>query len=247
MLLVGNDIVDLRHAGCVGKAGHPRFVERVFCAEEQAVIRNSSDPDRVLWLHWAAKEAAYKIACKLLPRPVFAHSRFRVAIDGSVSDCAPGCRCRQTLSARVVYGSVVVALRVFLSHSFVHAYGTADAGPDALRSVHAGLASQSSTASTPLQELTVSFSAAEMNSILSTESALVRLRAKADLARHLGLLPERLQIIRPGAKGDRQPPQLLLDGRPADVDLSLSHHGAFVAWAFASTRQDGHEPVLQDA
>jgi phosphopantetheine--protein transferase-like protein len=232
---VGNDIVDLQRPGSIGKAAHDRFVERVFSPKEQETIHASVDPDRMLWLHWAAKEAAYKVACKFLTHPVFTHSRFEVTLQRHPASCASGCDCQQTLPARVSYNGVVVALNILLSHVAVHAYGAAVADGTAGRpeEVIAGMAAGEPGAQRGLGSLAVSFSAAELRSIHTRQSALVRLHAKAALARHLGLPPDRLQIIRPGSKGDWQPPRVFIDDQSADIDLSLSHHGAFVAWAFA--------------
>ena len=68
-LLVGNDIVDLRDRRCPGKSRHLRFVNRVFHPAEASRILSSPDADGMLWLHWAAKESAYKVASKVLGDP----------------------------------------------------------------------------------------------------------------------------------------------------------------------------------
>lgn len=74
---VGNDIVDLSATAGI----HPRFIERVCTAEERLRIEASSDPKRMLWSLFAAKEAAYKAAVKLGLEPGFAHRRFEVSPD----------------------------------------------------------------------------------------------------------------------------------------------------------------------
>jgi phosphopantetheinyl transferase (holo-ACP synthase) len=57
-------------------------------------------------------------------------------------------------------------------------------------------------------------------------SAAARTFACHTLAARLGLSPARLTIAKRG-----RIPKLLLDGEPARADLSLSHHGRFVAFA----------------
>jgi phosphopantetheinyl transferase (holo-ACP synthase) len=57
-------------------------------------------------------------------------------------------------------------------------------------------------------------------------SAAVRALAREDLAPLLGAEPGSLEIGRRG-----RIPLLLVGGRAAPLDLSLSHHGRFVAWA----------------
>jgi phosphopantetheinyl transferase (holo-ACP synthase) len=57
-------------------------------------------------------------------------------------------------------------------------------------------------------------------------SAAVRALARADLAALLGAAPEALEFARRG-----RIPVLCVAGSEAPLDLSLSHHGRFVAWA----------------
>jgi phosphopantetheinyl transferase (holo-ACP synthase) len=57
-------------------------------------------------------------------------------------------------------------------------------------------------------------------------SAAVRALARADLAPLLGAAPEALEFARRG-----RIPVLRVAGGEAPLDLSLSHHGRFVAWA----------------
>ncbi len=77
--LAGNDVVDIGDRANAGAHERPRFVARVFDGEERRAIAASDEPAVLLWCFFAAKEAAFKLACKLGPRPVFAHRRFAVA------------------------------------------------------------------------------------------------------------------------------------------------------------------------
>lgn len=67
-------------------------------------------------------------------------------------------------------------------------------------------------------------------------SVRVRLLLREGVGRRLGLDPARLRVVRepdPSSWDGRGPPLLCLDDAPLDVDVSLSHHGRFVAWAAA--------------
>jgi phosphopantetheinyl transferase (holo-ACP synthase) len=79
--LIGNDLVDLRAREAGGKSRDARFVARVFTAREAELIARSARPDAALWMLWAAKEAAYKVAKKLRPDAIFAHSCYDVIPD----------------------------------------------------------------------------------------------------------------------------------------------------------------------
>ncbi len=67
---IGNDIVDLLAPEPVL---HPRYIERVFTANEQAFVREKRAN---LWLTWAAKEAAYKAVKRWKPNAYFSPRTF---------------------------------------------------------------------------------------------------------------------------------------------------------------------------
>jgi phosphopantetheinyl transferase (holo-ACP synthase) len=71
---------------------------------------------------------------------------------------------------------------------------------------------------------------AELASPDADPSAAVRALAREDLASLLGAEPGALEIGRRG-----RIPVLLVAGFPSPLDLSLSHHGRFVAWAYEWT------------
>jgi len=70
LISIGNDIVDLRRPE---PALHNRFIERVFARSEREVVESSIT---MIWLFWAAKEAAYKVVKRLRPETVFSPSLF---------------------------------------------------------------------------------------------------------------------------------------------------------------------------
>jgi phosphopantetheinyl transferase (holo-ACP synthase) len=57
--MIGNDIVDLKYSASNWK--RPRFLDKVFMQNEQALIFSSENKHETLWLLWSMKEAAYKI------------------------------------------------------------------------------------------------------------------------------------------------------------------------------------------
>lgn len=56
--MIGNDIVDLKHSASNWK--RPRFLNKVFTQNEQALIFSSENQHQTFWLLWSMKEAAYK-------------------------------------------------------------------------------------------------------------------------------------------------------------------------------------------
>lgn len=78
---IGNDVVDLGDRPRVTPRHRRRFIERVFCEREQALLDAEGAPEGLVWSLFAAKEAAFKVVCKLGPLPVFAHRKFEVQPD----------------------------------------------------------------------------------------------------------------------------------------------------------------------
>jgi phosphopantetheinyl transferase (holo-ACP synthase) len=76
--LAGNDVVDLGDPANAGAHERARFIARVCGDEERAALAVAGDPGGLLWAFFAAKEAAFKLVCKVGSRPVFAHRHFTV-------------------------------------------------------------------------------------------------------------------------------------------------------------------------
>jgi len=81
-----------------------------------------------------------------------------------------------------------------------------------------------------------SFTQEERASIRNVDSVWVRAYLKQDIAERLGIDPLRLQIIRPAKQNKIYPPFLLIDHKRASMDISLSHHGRWAAWAYSVPR-----------
>lgn len=184
--MIGNDVVDFAHRSTQPGAHNPRFDARVFSERERALIAGD-ETERVRWVLWAGKEAAYKAVKKLERAAVWAPSRFEVTLASRAA-------------GSVRHGARELALRIDERDALVHAVASADCDGEALAEV-----------------------AESASEDLSAEARELACRA---LAARLGVARQRLSV----AKRERIP-VLLLDGEPAGADLSLSHHGRFVAFA----------------
>ena len=185
--MIGNDVVDFADRSTQPGARNPRFDARVFSELERALIGGDAT-QRVRWVLWAAKEAAYKAAKKLDPALVWAPSRFEVSLESRER-------------GRVRHGERVLALHIEERADYVHA--VARCGPNAGEE-------RSGVAEAASDDL----------------SAEARAFARRALAARLGVAEERVAIAKRG-----RIPLLCADGAPVRADLSLSHHGRFVAYA----------------
>jgi len=211
---VGNDVVDLLDPRTVGKVENVRFTARVLDERESRVVMDSPDPGESLWHHWAGKEATYKVVSKLRSEPpVFVHREFVVDRDG------------------VEYQGRRFPLRITRDGMALHALSCAGASLDDVLPGLGRLDQPDAPWSGSLEALMARLSEREADPVHSLSSAAVRLGARAALATAMNVAEGRLEIVcAPGITG-RRPPRVLLDGSPADADVSLSHHGAWIAWA----------------
>jgi len=243
-VVLGNDVVDLEDRRSGGKATDVGFVTRVLSDGERAGLARSDDPDLELWSLWAAKEAAFKVVSKLRGKPpVFEHAAF----VASWSQARP----RRSVESEVRSGMVRNGdIRVFVSvlhrHGVLHAVGHTDRTAAANVDVGLGRLDEAGAPwAAGLDQLLRRFTAREAEAIHSVASAAVRLGARRALAARTGVDERRLEIVcRPGATG-RRPPYVLLDGREAPADVSLSHAGAWIGWALWSHPDlgpDGRSP-----
>jgi hypothetical protein len=56
------------------------------------------------------------------------------------------------------------------------------------------------------------------------------------LAKHFSLNFHHIKIKRTKENGELQPPRVYVGGKKTDIDISLSHDGRFIAYAFNETR-----------
>jgi len=203
--MVGNDVVDLRDRDSDPVTLGARFDQRVFCDAERLRLAASPEPERERWRLWAAKEAAYKLARKLDPATVFSPSRFVVEWTG-------GGGSREGLGV-VRHAARDLILRLREGADYVHAV---------TRPPSAG----AKLPITGLRRLTKS--ELEQDGV-STPSIAVRRLCIEVLSAELGLEARELEVRRHG-----RVPHLYWRGRSLPgADLSLSHHGSFVAFAFS--------------
>ena len=211
MLCAGNDIVDCSSPAAQGKARSARFVRKVLTGDEQARLAAAQDPDRLLWAFWAAKEAAYKAASKMVPAISAAPRRYDVALDCN----NPRCFCR----GRVSTPEMVVRVRILVFRHYLHCIAAAGPGadPDALLSGQGALEAFAPDAPPAISH--------EHQSRAVREMAVVRIGSC------LGLAPEEIRFIRARTSRGPGPPFAYAKDRLLPVDISFSHHGRYAGYA----------------
>ncbi len=209
--MVGNDVVDLADADADASTYSPRFDERAFSADERTWLVATGDAARARWELWAAKEAAFKAVKRAHRTAVFSPSALEVEVDSRRID---GDAVKST--GHVTLGEAVASrlageqLRFEIEADRDHVHAIAwRAGELA-----------------PLSEVAVLPHAVPTSDI--DPSAFVRRRLIRRLAAALGVPRARLSLDRRA-----RVPVVMVDGKEASIDVSLSHHGRFVACAWS--------------
>jgi len=173
----------------------------------------------MLWALWTGKEAAYKTLQKDHADISSAPRRYRVTLDGQEAmDRERPAACPQEM----VFSGIVDTPRGTISlHTLM-----------ALDYVHSVALSFPYSATADRVFLKVEQFRPSEQPYASYESFYVRNAAIRQLTGYFGGSIEDIEIRRNKGLRGLGPPHVYFQGLPASIDISLSHDGAFAAYAF---------------
>ncbi len=215
-MLLGNDLVDLQINLPLRKEADTRFLQRVFTEKERDCIHSSATPGLALWLLWAAKESLFKAGSKLEPGLIFSHSRFTLPDEQLPHVSACGFP-TGSMTLQSKFSSQPAKLHFEWTKQWIHCVAALG---------HAG--SWVSEVAEGGKVRGGKLTAREEESVHSEESREVRLLAHNLLSEHFSV--RRAEVVRTRKAGGFHHPTVLVDSSVAqEIDISLSHDGAFVA------------------
>lgn len=185
-----------------------RFLKKILTAAEIEFVQDAENPDKALWSIWACKETAYKIIKKSCAHAAFLPRQWAVIFNKAKSTYVDG--------EIAVPSAPALYFRVFSHAGYVHSIGT-DC-QDALDKMICNVVAL------PRQD----------NGEKPDASLFLRKCLTQKLARYFHLKSSDIKINRIKGNGELQPPYLFVSGKKSDIDISLSHDGRFVAYAFLS-------------
>lgn len=241
---IGNDVMDLLDPRCRGRTNSDRLLERMLVPAEREWLEAAPNEDRWivrLWSFWAAKETAFKIRCKL-PRAegVFMPGAFICRMEEETEDAEGLLRIRGVVRCPDMPIPVMVTGASNRRH--VHVVGWSGGGDRSTGGrLETGLEKVNRSSESSMERLRAHFTPAEWEGIYSLSSAQVRLLARERIRSLLGSNRTSdpavrgdtpIELVTTGTPPRRTPPRILVGGRELEGwDLSLSHHGRYVAWA----------------
>ncbi|NLX50479.1 MAG: 4'-phosphopantetheinyl transferase superfamily protein [Deltaproteobacteria bacterium] len=214
---IGNDVVDLTSPANLQKSTDLRFLRKILTATEIDEVANAGMPDAALWSFWACKEAAYKVFSKQTGDAAFLPRRWSVCLErplpweGFAQTQPDGIfPAGWTGKAVVTAEERRVFCRLFITETHVHSLAADETG--ALERAVARVV--------PLQN--------GWGASVAVRESLVT--ALADFFRED---PSLFTVVRPAREdGLPGPPLLCRCGAATGLDISLSHDGQFMAYAF---------------
>jgi len=211
LISVGNDIVDLGSPLAAGKSADARFVQRVFTGEERQSIAQSISPDRTLWSLWAAKETAFKAVMKLSPKVSSAPRRYPAVLEPVDS----------TGTVKGVVQTPLHTVQVRLCHQGDHLHCVGCTGSPGRKN--------------PLDSGIAEICGAERALYGQADrraSRQVRILAAQAIAGTLGCHRREVSITSRNLAEGLCCPSVRVRNRRQPMDISFSHDGRFVAFAF---------------
>jgi phosphopantetheinyl transferase (holo-ACP synthase) len=200
--------VDLRKPANAGKSRDSRFLKKILTSAEIDFVQNAENHDTTLWSLWACKETAYKVIKKSCVDAAFLPRQWKIILKNPESACSDG-EVKIT-DAETVY------IRLFSHSRYVHCVG-ADSPADLDRLV-------CKVEALPEKE----------NEKRIDPSLFVRKCLALSIADFFRLNLSDIKINRVQDKSELQPPHVYIAGKKSDIDISISHDGQFVAYAFLS-------------
>jgi hypothetical protein len=210
-----------------------RFLKKILTDDEIEIVNLSQNSDMALWSLWACKEAAYKVIKKSHNTDSFIPRRWSVNIGltSAKQPASSGAESNDCLINNIggyshpqtsyrkgqvnIPGREAVSVRLFSHPSYVHCVG----------------AESLSTLDQLSWGIDVLPESGDGNPSSFARQCLVR-----SLAGFLHLNSSDIEIKRMKNGAVLQPPCVYIGGKKVAIDISLSHDGRLIAYAFNETR-----------
>jgi phosphopantetheinyl transferase (holo-ACP synthase) len=194
--------VDLKEPANAGKSRDSRFLKKILTDAEIEFVQHAENSGTALWSLWVCKETAYKVIKKSSPDASFLPRLWLVTFNESQIKYSDG--------EVIIPETGSVFIRVFSTSEYVHCIGA--------------------DKRTALDKII--FKVQALPDEETNPSFFSRCCLAKNIAKHFSLESRAIKIKRTKNSGELQPPLLYAGGKKTDIDISLSHDGRFVAYAY---------------
>jgi phosphopantetheinyl transferase (holo-ACP synthase) len=109
--MIGNDIVDLHQSRLESNWQRMGWQSKLFSEKEQHYLSQSCEKEKICWLLWSMKEAAYKIVNRALKKTFFAPAKFDCTVLSLSEDAASG---------TVLFQEIYYPAKSIICQDFIH-------------------------------------------------------------------------------------------------------------------------------
>ena len=183
-----------------------RFLKKILTDAESEMVQNAENPDKALWLLWSCKETAYKVIKKSHVDTAFLPRRWVVILKKTESVYSEG--------EVKIPETEAVYVRLFSDSYHIHCVGA-----DCLATLDNLICK-------------VEILPEKGNKGNTDPSSFLRKCLARNLADCFNINLSDITINRLKEKKELQPPHVYINGTKSDIDISLSHDGQYVAYAF---------------
>lgn len=201
MPYIGNDVVDLKEPANRDKSRDSRYLKKILTDAEIEFVKKVKRADAALWSLWACKETVYKVLKKSFTDVAFTPRLWQVNFTKT--------RIKYWEGEVVSPGQSPVFVRLLSNSDYIHCVG----------------------ADNPSMLDRLVFGVDMLPEKETNQSFFVRQCLAQQLAACFSLNLDNIEIRRTMQNNKLQPPQVYIDGRTSDIDISLSHDGRFAAYA----------------
>ena len=212
---VGNDIVDLESPFANGKSKDKRFINRVLTTKEQEIVQGKQFDDYLLWSHWAAKESAFKVVSKIKPDVSSSPKKYEVYFD----------KVKQFSIQKGVVYTPVKKIHVCVHRNMIY-------GNKWIHCVGSSRQIDLETAIFYREEQIDHLFDYNFAHASKKESSYVRKIAGKKISQILSESSENIEFKKNVQPGKHSYPEVFIKNRKTNIDISFSHDGKFVAYAF---------------
>lgn len=115
--MIGNDIVDLSRAAKESNWKRKGYLEKIFTAHEQFLIKSAKDSDIMVWLLWTMKESVYK-ACSKATKITF--------FNPASLCCNNLIMHKRTATGNITHEDTLYHCRSILTPAYIHTIASAE-------------------------------------------------------------------------------------------------------------------------
>jgi phosphopantetheinyl transferase (holo-ACP synthase) len=115
--MIGNDVIDIMQSRKESNWQRKGFIEKIYTLDEQLLIKNTADPELMVWVLWSMKEAVYKVYNR--------QTKIREYIPKKLI-CYIASQTYNTITGSVICSGKTFSTKTVISQDYIHTIAVSD-------------------------------------------------------------------------------------------------------------------------